>query len=63
MTESSIKQAIERARINSIVHNICYILSNGTELLTAVDYGFVGRMKEQGYWVAAIFQNGLQIDL
>lgn len=63
MEDQMILKTYEKAQKDSIRYGRCYILSNGKELHTAVTYEFVDRMKEAGYWVAAIFEHGYKVDL
>ena len=63
MTDQMIRETIEEAVLLSIAHKICWNLSNGTELRTAVTAYKKEELKEEGYWVAAIYEYGHQIDL
>ena len=62
MTDQMIQDACNKARIKSVVHNICWLISNGNELMTVVTYEFLERMKAEGYWVAAIYEHGYQVE-
>lgn len=63
MEDQMIQNKFQKAQKDSIRYGRCYILSNGKDLQTAITYEFVDRMKEAGYWVAAIFEHGYQVDL
>ena len=63
MTDQMIQEKFTKAQVDSIRYGICYILSNGKDLQTAVTEKFKEDLKEKGYWVAAIFENGYKIDL
>lgn len=63
MTDKMIRETIAKAINDSKRYGICYILSNGKELKTAVTIRFKEIMKEKGYWVAAIYEGGFQVDL
>lgn len=62
MTDQMIQKAVADAKSYSRVFGYGYILSNGSELKVAIE-SQVEEYKEQGYWVAAIFHNDLQVDL
>lgn len=63
MTEQMIQAKFHKAQADSIRYGICYILSNGKDLQTAVTEQHKEDLKEKGYWVALIFQNGYKLDL
>lgn len=63
MTDREIQEVVKRAIEDSKRHGICYILSNGQKLQTAVTAFLKETLKEKGYWVAAIYEHGYQIDL
>lgn len=63
MTDQMIQAEIEKAIEDSKRYGICYILSNGKELQTAVSANLKDALKENGYWVAAIYEHGQNIDL
>lgn len=63
MTDQMIQAKVEKAIKDSIRYGICYILSNGKELQVVVTAGLKEKLKEKGYWVAAIYENGHPIDL
>ena len=63
MTDKEIQVKIQKAIEDSKRYGICYILSNGQELQTAVTAELKESLKEKGYWVAAIYEHGYQIDL
>lgn len=63
MTDQMIISKTRKAIEDSKRFGICYILSNGKDLQTVVTADFKERLKEKGYWVAAIYEHGYQIDL
>lgn len=63
MTDQMVQEAIAKAVKASKEYGICYLLSNGKTLETAVTSELKEYLKERGYWVAAIYEHGLQIDL
>ena len=63
MTDQEIQATFQKAHNDSIRYGICYILSNGKGLQTAVTEQLKEDLKENGYWVAAILENGYKIDL
>lgn len=63
MDEQMIQAKFQKAQTDSIQYRICYILSNGKDLQTVVTEQLKEDLKEKGYWVAAIFENGIHIDL
>lgn len=63
MNDQMIQNKIEKAIRDSKTYGLCYLLSNGEELQTAVTVTFKDKLKEMGYWVACIYQNGRKISL
>lgn len=63
MNELMIQKTFDKARNDSTRYGTCYILSNGQDLQTVVGENLKEDLKEKGYWVAAIFENGFQVDL
>ena len=61
MTEQMIQETIRKAVKFSKEVGHCYILSNGQELKTAFRFA-VPAYKNQGYWVAAIYEHGYQVE-
>lgn len=61
MTDQMIQEAIARAVKASKDYGICYLLSNGKNLDTAVTTEMKEYLKERGYWVAAIYEHGHQV--
>ena len=62
MTDQMIQETIASAIRQSMKFNICWIHSNGNELLTAVTAFRKEELKAEGYWVAAIYEHGYQVD-
>lgn len=58
-----IQEITEKAISDSKVFGICYILSNGEDLQLAITAGRKDKLKENGYWVAAIYERGYKMDL
>lgn len=63
MTDQMIISKTRKAIADSKRFGICYILSNGKDLQTVVTANLKEDLKEKGYWVAAIYEHGYQIDL
>lgn len=63
MTNEMIANIVEEAITFSVKHCCTvYIVSNG-ERLTYIAHATTLRwMKEEGYWVAAIFENGYRVE-
>lgn len=62
MTDQMIQAKIQKAIEDSKRYGICYILSNGKELQTVVTANLKESLKEKGYWVAAIYEHGYQVE-
>lgn len=62
MTDQMIQEKILKAIEDSKRYGICYILSNGQNLQTAVTAYLKETLKEKGYWVAAIYEHGYQVE-
>lgn len=62
MTDQMIQAKVEKAIKDSIRYGICYILSNGKELLVVVTAELKETLKEKGYWVAAIYEHGHPVE-
>ena len=62
MIDKEIQTKIQKAIEDSKRYGICYVLSNGKELLTAVTANLKETLKEKGYWVAAIYEYGYQVE-
>ena len=62
MTDQMIRTKIEKAIHDSERYGICYVLSNGKDLQTVVTANLKEDLKEKGYWVAAIYEHGYQVE-
>ena len=61
MEDQMIQSKIEKAVKASNQYGICYLLSNGKTLDTAVTAEMKAYLMERGYWVAAIYEYGHQV--
>ena len=61
MEDQMIQETIRKAVNFSKEVGHCYILTNGQELKTAFRFA-VPAYKEQGFWVAAIYEHGHPVE-
>ena len=62
MTDKEIQEKIQKAIEDNKRYGICYLLSDGKRLQTAVTANLKETLKEKGYWVAAIYEHGYQVE-
>ena len=63
MTDEKVQSIVTEAVNKSKVYGICWVLSNGEDLQTAVTEEAKENLKATGYWVAMILENGYKVDL
>lgn len=61
MTDQMIQEKFAKAVKASKDYGICYLLSNGKHLDTAVTNEMKEYLMERGYWVVAIYEHGHQV--
>jgi hypothetical protein len=61
--EKGMITALESLRRESVAGTRLYALSNGKDILGAYSRLYIDILKEKGFWVCSIFENGAKVEV